>query len=974
MKQVVQWGGPFTGYVSSVRRNRTPAGALTGDSRDVWVDPTEGVVSRRGGSAIVGDTDSAGSEVTGLLAAKWSARPRRMFSLESPSLSGGYPTHAVLYGRDNARESDGGEIGHFGTVYLRNGSTNQQVLSDYSSTHYPTASGIGAAGAYHNYKVVPWWYDSGDGGYSRGATELTRRFLAAGARDVLETANWLFLPNLYGTPVRWGKRINPSTATGNENVRVFPTGPVPPLWCPEHTATSGAVTDGTGSWKDGDTFYLSVLFQMDDGSYTMPAIPRQPNSTLTSGRGYVVVGTITGTAYYRTLTYAVPLGPEGTVARVILRSPKVNRATAATPVTVATSDLRICGVIRNNTQTTYEDSLGNDAGLLEDGNVVRFDHVMPRRSRYLFTGDQRAVSSWTLPNQCAIMLAPLSTVTERDMNVRDTSVAAYSNGTHFVRVNSASGIADSIDLYSIIGVGNSTTSISGLSGKTLQQVVDEINATTMTAAPKARWCADIMPGADPNQLASALCPTTWGVANCTASGTTLTTANSFDSIPVGYLVTGAGVSANTYVASKQSSTSLTLSQAATSSNVTLTFSADTGDGAVAAAGYMRAFNPAYPVMLAFRRSALGGYDSADKQSVYFTVASPGVASSGQSLAPNSWVAGNRRQVESRLGVAMGGCDIEGAAVVGFSRGVRLLINVRGVNTGEDFDIRLLSINERRGMLAPPVSGDGWAVYATPDGILGTDKNRYEKSLSGAIHNPANSRGDLAYEIGQCRKAVASDAEDAMLFLGVMGSQLSVAYRSSADATTPDRRIVYDFSPGVDASGLEELFDMEAKRPYPWSAPYRQKCGPFCEVVKSDGPHRYTAPMANAGATGDGRVQEVDIASSTNDDSASISGVAYLSTMFRPDFAMLGPQRLHAEHYTYDSSVTLACYRNVARTATGTLTLPPSSDAIDSTIIELPQALRANDKVVEWKWTDASGTAGSSLWKVALETETPAAFK
>ena len=43
----------------------------------------------------------------------------------------------------------------------------------------------------------------------------------------------------------------------------------------------------------------------------------------------------------------------------------------------------------------------------------------------------------------------------------------------------------------------------------------------------------------------------------------------------------------------------------------------------------------------FKRSALAGYDKPDKQSVFYTMASPGAAQTGSSLAPNSFLSGNK---------------------------------------------------------------------------------------------------------------------------------------------------------------------------------------------------------------------------------------------------------------------------------------------------------------------------------------------
>jgi len=423
-------------------------GSDANSSRDVVLDPFTGAVIRRNGCVIQNDTllslpGVGKSENTGILENKWSAKARKVFALDSPSLSDGLPTTAILYGNDTTKR---------GTIYLsstNSGATtnalkNYSLLEDFSDGNtYSNDPATDTGSSKYRMKVVPTFVDSGAGLYNRGAYPIHRQFLTSGSRSVLQTQKWLYAPNLYGNPFRWNKRFNESGTIGSETVRVFPTGPWSPLFPPR--LEDASTTTGNNTWVDGDTFFYSVLFQFEDGSYSAPFIPRQINSTLTNGLGYHTVGTPTSSSSAHSYAYVdwndIPIGPYGTIARVLLRTPKQTRTSASDLVTVTPLDLRIITIINNNRDTFYRDFAGDDNALIEDTDVVRIDHVLPRRARYIGTGDQRAVVSYTLPNQSAIMLAPLNetdTVSPPnyayDHNLNDDSDALYTANAYYFRI------------------------------------------------------------------------------------------------------------------------------------------------------------------------------------------------------------------------------------------------------------------------------------------------------------------------------------------------------------------------------------------------------------------------------------------------------------------------------------------------------------------------------------------------------------
>jgi len=1013
--ETLNFGAPFKGYVSSVPKHLASKDSITGDSRNCVLDPLAGAILRRGGSQIVGDTFS-GTEQTGLLEGAWdstaslAARPRQLFALRSPTIAeigDGYETYACLYTREtqpSAGTFPSNDEGYFGTIYARNtvsGATlaNYSLLSEFGSTHYPTSGGT--YNSVHHIVCVPLWYESGEGGYTRGAFAFARRFLAPGSRSVVRSSGRVYWSGLRGVAAKWNGRMNGSTSAGSQTVRISPMGPYP---TPAVPIVGSASASGTNDavWEDGDTFVVSVIGRKKDGSYTAPAIPRLPNTNLTSGLGLVTVGTLGGSATYKSVTWAVPIFEDDVDARILLRSNKKKRAATTDLLNFDPGTLYICGVLKNNTQTQFTDTNGNDLGLLEDTNVVRLDHVQPRRGRYIGTGDQRALMGYTLPGPSAIVIAPMGATTNwavgtQGLNDVDTSSIIYGNHVMLVRITT-SGMT--LNRYDVSGATLYPSSTISWTSNTLQDVVDLINATAASGTDEGQWRAQLAPGVDGTLAASSLCPTTWDVTN--VSGTsgndylTANTAGDFDNIPLGYRIYGsANLPANATVVKKDATVTpnrLYIGDASGASatltgNIaaaTLTFWAHTGDDNTAVSGagvyhatqrgYVRAFGPSYPFMAYMKRTSLLGYDNPDKQSTYFTISSPGAASSGVSLAPEAWVAGNRRTAPSSLGIHQGFVDIEGAAVVGFSKGLRMFINVRGVNTGEDFDYRLMTVEDAGGVTDDKsfTGGRGWAIYANDEGVFAIDKNRSPKRISAAIHNYDTGTGDLNYELGQCRKAVDSDTDINHFHAAVLGSTIHIAFRSAA-ANYPDRRMVYHFSPGIEAAGLEELFDPDSRQPYGWSAPITQNVSCMTEVTTSaSGRIRLGTVETNAG-TADGRIDRFDMSSVTTDNGTSYTAKFYTATVFPSWFQRFSLQRTEMIHYSpTGSSSAASVYRLRDRTSAATILLTDGSTDPSREIFELSMDGRSNGDACEILYTFGP-IDGAKFYGCAVEVDPADAY-
>jgi hypothetical protein len=199
-----------------------------------------------------------------------------------------------------------------------------------------------------------------------------------------------------------------------------------------------------------------------------------------------------------------------------------------------------------------------------------------------------------------------------------------------------------------------------------------------------------------------------------------------------------------------------------------------------------------------------------------------------------------------------------------------------------------------------VSGNGWAAYPTTEGIVVTDKNGREFNISGDVFNPSDLKGDLAYEILTSAASVASDTDDQFLSMAVMGSKLYVAFRTQA--VTANKVLTYDFSPGVEASGVEELLNPEKKAPYIWSPPfdYNFTAGniemmAMGSIVNASGRVDYVTILDNGGSTGDGRFDRIN--TGTTDNGETFFGYAVPAPWIPSDFKSLSPQVCEVKHLT-----------------------------------------------------------------------------
>lgn len=910
-----RFGMPWAGYQSSVPPHMAPPDKATSDgpsssrrSKNFLYNPLEGKFYRRAGMSVAAGSSGILENGTGELTV---ARCRQMLSLRSPSLTDGYPTHASLWTEESSTAAS-----NYGCVYFRdtNGADADHVLGqEFGTTQYPQATGSEAL-----FKAWPYMRST-DGTIGRFHSITLRAQASAGSRRLLEVGDRLHSPNLNGTPWYWDKNFNTDNATTTNKTRIQHTGRPSPLGLP--TVDVGTVSS-TGSWHEGDKFYISVAYQYEDGSVSMPIIPRDRNDNVNlalnsnhTGFGLVSLarsGTPADDRYYDLVWTTVPIGPKGVVGRYLLRTPKLNGTTVDQPAagTAATEgtepsplDLRICGYIGNNTDTSWRDPNGNDLSLTTDPLLVRFDHIMQPPARYISTCDNRIVVGYTKPNPVAIYLAPRVNAVDTDTTLDDRIYYYTLTGGTLTLGEDDGSVA--------------TITITNIGTKSIQRVVDEINNTSASVGSGGKWFAAVAPGAD----AAALCDNT---ATAAANGnlTSVTGATDF-----------------------------------------------AGDLTGANAGIIRAYGSAFPACIFFSTTYLANFPT-QKRRIFFTMGGAGMpANAGASFA-----AGNYRTAPESWGDYMGSAPLKNGAVVCFSKAVGTLENRRGGTTGADEDYRLYDLNVGRGCIAYDsiVEFNGAVGYLTTDGFVVTD-GRDEVVISGDVWNPGTQTGEWAYEIGQCAEAASSDTDIARFSAKVMGGKLRISYRltgsarSAATDAHPDHVIEYDFTGSMQYAGLRGVLRPDGT-PWGWSTPLTvaRAAGPMCEVVTASGVQRFMADEDSTGQASNGRIYEIE--TGVTDAGTDYNCLLWTARDLAEHLKKKAVQEIvsvHKKSWTApETGTTITVYRDgLGTTADATITLPSTStDNFETLVLPLPMAARAPAKSHEYLFTDdGSSTDPTVTW-------------
>lgn len=941
-----RYGFPFKGYRFLTASHLADRHYIVGDATLIsqgWLmDPIEGKLIRRGGAS------SVGSE-TGLLEsvpADVTARGIQILSFNSSSLTDGYPTHLILFADESKAKA---------WLYWRstNGAGFDLNFAEVgsSSNHYGPDESVGQESVYFGIA-----YESNGMGMTRGVNEINRGFFVSGSRRLVRVGSDLFSPGYTSSPACWrGMTWNDETGSGTTVERFGPTGLIPPLCNGRYvTANLPAATTTNSNWKVGDQFYSGWAFMNEHGEVSMPYIGSGTTGTAVPGGAEYIdssgLVTVPGTAgqYVQYLREtAVRIGPGGTVARLKVRSQKVDSTQAgAFPNRLK---LFVAGIIRDNTTTQYDDYAGNDLSLVDAPELVRLDRKWPDRARSMFTFDQRLAVMYCRRNPYAILFGPTGSAASRDQNKADTD--KYDNNTVWcARVISGTlqlRVSDGTSSGSVTG----TTSITIGSSVPLRKVVDDINATIGATTNGREWAAQLAPGVSEDITSDNLLLTYFTIAACTSSGVTLTTSNSFANVAVGMKVTGSNIAANTYVKAIASATSLTLSVASTGDIAgTAGFNVDFGDDGVDASGgatlgNMRTLGNAWPIGLPFKKSYLDTLATLDRD-VQFTTGGP----LDPPYAGNSYVAGNRRNADAAAGFAMGGAPLLNGAITCYSRAYGRLYNVRGGKTGEDADYRNEIQVWSHGCVSPYsiVYGNGWVGFLTDAGFVVTDGTT-ERIISLDVYNPSTGTGEWAYEIGQCKNAAETNGSNYQFHAFVEAGKLYVSYRRTSNNTVPAHMMVYDFSASASSAGLAQVlrpdgttWGWSTNLTYSWRAHSAAGgvAGAIGSVRKSTGLYILTCDDTNDKTTC-GLVQRIENGTWTDSGTASqrVTAQGYLALDMHDTLDEKAAQVLHVMRYNPGAAERVTFFRSKAQSNGSQQSLAASGAPFQVDHIPLPIAQR-----------------------------------
>lgn len=656
------------------------------------------------------------------------------------------------------------------------------------------------------------------------------------------------------------------------------------------------VGSALGGWHGADRFPFGLYYRFEDDSVWAFTTPRLPNTTLASGLGIFTVDSANPTLGYDKITWTLPVPPAGVKRVGMVRGTKIDSSTEDN-LAMNLHDMRIVAEVDAGV-TSYDDYAADDDALVLDVDklFIHEDHIMPPRCRWNFPGDMRACHANGGISPAAITLAPAGFTADWDLaDESDTSSNAFASLTRsYYKITGTTltlvwdnGSTTSTRVFTFgTGVGQYAT---------LQALVDAINDTSTAdtdwsggAGKAAQWRAQVLPGVNPDAAATYLCPTSRAITSCVVSGQTISkAAGGLSAIPIGAFITDT-TDTGAYVSAINSDILLTFVGTVAAATKTLTFVAATGDAITGATldsheGYIRVIANSLPGFLYFTKTYLNQFPI-EKSAVWITTASP----ESNRSAPNCFkgLGANKLSPPETAGTCMGGAGVDQGFFIGFSGKRAIIKNTRDNGTGRDSDYRLIITSEASGVCGPIAKGNRCAFAFAPEGWIGADLNG-EIPISGDIWQHPRSDavagvGDFAYEMPQCVAAAGADTDTGLMFARVMRNALWVNYRMLSGSTThPDRQVCYDFS-ASNRSGVAALLrdqpvlDDEGRVAIPpgvlwgWSLPLARAMTCMVEGRRADGAHLYGWNQANAGSTGDGRIDEMETSDTDNGTAISAS--------------------------------------------------------------------------------------------------------
>lgn len=483
-----RYGLPFKGYMSSLPRHMVPDDYLA-EGYNFDYAAKDGSFSVRYGSRMLTSAmlEQAGATI----------RPRRVVPFTSTSPTDGEETFGVLYG------------GSFGCFAVRSTGTAQNATPDDFVVGYEFGSG----GCYPSQaNMIPLL---ANGAYTRLRTAAERALLAEGSANCVEVGDWLYFPSYDAIPHRWNKKFVGAQSLGaGDFCKILPAGNVPPLSPPKIDSGTSWST-GDGPWEGGKYFYVSAVYEFEDGTYSQPFIPRPVTSDLSSGLGLVAIPGAAGTTHK---SVSMTLYPTSNLVRKIhvLATP-----IADTPDELKILDLQVWFTVDHNlsvyslsspsgvTVTAY------DFNLLPDPRIVRFDRTWMPPCKFMWTGDQRTWAGYNNGYRGGILIST---------EFGSTDDYASAGGVFEIGLSGTT-----VTLYGDPALGGTNDTIS-LTGLTMQQLCDKINSNTAGTTPDYRWTAQLVPGTDPNMSAEALLDNAGDNTSDSAAGKMRAFGNAFPAV------------------------------------------------------------------------------------------------------------------------------------------------------------------------------------------------------------------------------------------------------------------------------------------------------------------------------------------------------------------------------------------------------------------------------------------------------------
>lgn len=918
--------GPFRGSVSNREKIALKAGELNGvDSGEWMVDPEDGRLVRRGGSAIADDTITSGHETTGLLESKWGARAHQFVPLHVPGLANTAPT-----------------IGEFPSWLVCNESTKRGTLAwlDYdtnsgqqiakletdktSSGHYRQDGAAGEVRA----KIIPCIAEAAGIGYHRMTSASARTYPFAGSRRIIENDRGIYSPGAQAAPYWTNKVRNTSATSGSERFRAGPWG-LPPAYWPPATTVPGSVAAAAANWVGGNRFWEIWRFVFASGEKG-PWMRISTTATTAARGGLITVGASPDHHVYRTLA-GIPLGPlDGPAGPCVAREgARSLQATATEPLPDFST---FYGFIRidDNTSTTATDYFGDDTNLAT--GIDTTPQTWPPRAQIAAAIEGRTFLGGRIRfNPYALIIGPSGAGASRDLNLADTNTTGlYGTVFYHVRIVNTGTAATSL-LYLKMTTGGVTTQYGYAFNTyaTLQALADAVNET-LFGGTADEWFCQIVPGVDGN-------------------------------------ISSLNLRATSDTGDEDDATVNTAPNDATTLNV-------------------RVYCPNYHMVAAFTEAYLATLPT-DEIGLWASDGNPG---NGGGLSKfYQGRPGDRKFPGHGTGKLQGiePCTAPGgvAAIVFYENKKYELVNTKGGGSLDNADYILRLLDAAAGCVSHLScgSGPGYAYCVDQQGPWVGDGNfgsafRPMKDHYDEFPAPGQLAGELAYAI-KTDSLLAAQGADTYTWMGLVGDKLRVRFRTANIASTyTDAGIDYWFGKSKYASGLASLQkDVDGNlTSFGCSCTNRsQKVGIHGVTTDSNGRHTWAWQETNAGATGDGRVDEVDMGSAANDNGTAFVSDAYTACLMSAPFQELALHRSEVAWRKNGSGLTITIWGDLDRAlAISVLTLGTSSSSVvRRQVFEHPPAARGNLQCCEMRISDdGSGTGAVEVRGAPTEVETMSA--